>query len=141
MKPKVFLKTSFVYFILAIILGVFFREATKIKNFTQPTALGVLHTHTLVLGTFLFLILFAISLHKSLDNIKLLKKFFVLYNISLVFMLTMILIRGVTQVFTISLSKAQDAMISGFSGISHIMIMISFFILFKCLFDLCKIKK
>ena len=135
MKPKIFLKTSFVYFILAMILGVFFREVTKIKNFTQPTTLGVLHTHTLILATFLFLILFSISLQKSFDGMRLFRKFFVIYNVSLVFTILMMLIRGIVQVFSINLSKAQDAMISGFSGISHIMIMISFFILFKCLFD------
>ena len=61
------------------------------------------------------------------------KKFFILYNISLPFMAVMLLVRGVVQVQGTELTKAADAMISGFAGISHILIGISVLVLFRSL--------
>ena len=45
-----------VYFVLAIAAGVFHREYTKFSGFTGKTVLGNVHTHLLVMGAFLFLI-------------------------------------------------------------------------------------
>ena len=44
------INTSFVYLILALISGVFYREFTKFNGFTEKTTLGVVHTHLFVLG-------------------------------------------------------------------------------------------
>ena len=41
---------SFFYLILGLALGVFFREFTKLNDFSGATTLNVAHTHTLVLG-------------------------------------------------------------------------------------------
>lgn len=84
---KKLINTSFVYFILAMIAGVFYREFTKFYNFTEKTTLSVVHTHLLTLGMFLFLILAALFK----DNIKLsdnkkFKRFYIFYNISLPFL-------------------------------------------------------
>ena len=38
---KKLINTSFVYFILAMIAGVFYREFTKFYNFTEKTTLSV----------------------------------------------------------------------------------------------------
>ena len=68
-KMKKILNTSMVYFVLAIAAGVFHREFTKFSGFTGKTVLGNVHTHLLVMGAFLFLIvaLFCIQLPGLLD--------------------------------------------------------------------------
>lgn len=131
---KKLLNTSMIYFIAAILAGVFFREFTKFNHYTAATALGRLHTHLFVLGMFLFLIL-ALFCQKEdrLWKNRSFSRFFVLYNIALPFMTVTMLVRGIVQVLEISLSNAADAMISGFAGISHILLTIAFFLLFSAL--------
>ena len=137
---KKLINTSFVYFILAMIAGVFYREFTKFYNFTEKTTLSVVHTHLLTLGMFLFLILAALFK----DNIKLsdnkkFKRFYIFYNISLPFFAIMFIIRGIFQVLSIELSATINAIISGFAGISHIFMLISFILLFILLKDILEI--
>ena len=57
------------------------------------------------------------------------KKFFVLYNIALPAMVVMMLIRGIVQVLGIELGKMGNGMLSGLAGLSHIGMMIAFFLL------------
>ena len=52
---KKFINTSFLYAILAMIGGVFYREFTKINQFVGATALGKVHVHLFVLGMIFFL--------------------------------------------------------------------------------------
>lgn len=137
---KKLINTSFVYFILAMIAGVFYREFTKFYNFTEKTTLSVVHTHLLTLGMFLFLILAALFK----DNIKLsdnkkFKRFYIFYNISLPFFAIMFIIRGIFQILSIELSATINAIISGFAGISHIFMLISFILLFISLKDILEI--
>lgn len=118
--------TSMVYFLLAMAGGVFYREFSKFHGYTQKTTLAYVHVHFLVLGMFLFLLtaLFASQKPELFQN-KLFQKFYVLHNIALPFMVIMMLVRGVLQVLETQLTSAANAMISGFAGISHILIAIS----------------
>ena len=102
---KRIINTAIVYFIFAMAGGVFYREFTKWNGYTEPTTLGVLHVHLLVMGTLLFLItaLFA--------------------------KVTMLLIRGIVQVLGIELGKMGNGMLSGLAGLSHIGMMIALFLL------------
>ena len=136
---KKLINTSFIYFILAMIAGVFYREFTKFYNFTGKTTLSIIHTHLLTLGMFLFLILAALLKDsiKSLNNRKF-RRFYIFYNISLPFFAIMFIIRGVFQVLSIELSTTTNAIISGFAGISHIFMLISFILLFISLRDICE---
>ena len=138
MKPKTILKASMWYFIFAMIFGVFYREVTKFTNFTGKTTLSVVHAHGVVLGTILFLILFVLSVSKNFGQGSLFSKFFKTYNIALPFMLIMLIVRGVTQVFDVVITSTQSAIISGLSGLSHIIMLIAFIMLFRCLFQFCK---
>ena len=115
-----------IYLILALAGGVFYREFSKFHGYTGRTTLAYVHTHLLVLGMFLFLltILFASQKPELLHN-KLFQRFFVLHNIALPFMVIMMLVRGVLQVLEAQLTSAANAMISGFAGISHILMLIS----------------
>ncbi|MGL5648848.1 MAG: DUF2871 family protein, partial [Clostridium sp.] len=53
---KIF-NTSMLYLLFGLLGGVFFREFTRMSDFTGITRLSVVHTHALILGFFLFLIL------------------------------------------------------------------------------------
>ena len=131
---KKILNTSMIYFILAAAAGVFYREFTKFNGYTGETALSYVHTHLFVLGMFAFLVIALFGCQKpELFKQSTIKKFFILYNISLPFMAVMLLVRGVVQVQGAELTKAADAMISGFAGISHILIGIAVLVLFRSL--------
>ena len=131
---KKILNTSMIYFILAAAAGVFYREFTKFNGYTGETALSYVHTHLFVLGMFAFLVIALFGCQKpELFKQSTFKKFFTLYNISLPFMAVMLLVRGVVQVQGAELTKAADAMISGFAGISHILIGIAILVLFRSL--------
>lgn len=131
---KKILNTSMIYFILAAAAGVFYREFTKFNGYTGETALSYVHTHLFVLGMFAFLVIALFGCQKpELFKQSTCKKFFILYNISLPFMAVMLLVRGVVQVQGAELTKAADAMISGFAGISHILIGIAVLVLFRSL--------
>lgn len=131
---KKILNTSMIYFILAAAAGVFYREFTKFNGYTGETALSYVHTHLFVLGMFAVLVIALFGCQKpELFKQSTFKKFFTLYNISLPFMAVMLLVRGVVQVQGAELTKAADAMISGFAGISHILIGIAVLVLFRSL--------
>lgn len=123
------MNASIVYFLLAMIGGVFYREFTKWNGYTAPTTLGVLHVHLLVLGTVVFLLIAVIAKITDLENNSLFKKFFVTYNIVLPVMVLMLLARGIVQVLDIEIGKMGNGMLSGFAGLSHISIMIAFIFL------------
>lgn len=128
---KKMINTSFIYLILALVAGVFFREFTKLNGFTGKTALGVLHTHLFVLGVVFFLI-FALLIKnfpQILEN-KGWNRFYLLYNISLLLFSIMLLVRGIVDVLGVNLSMAVNASISGIAGISHLLLAISFIYFF-----------
>ena len=54
---KRYANTALIYAITAMILGVFYREFTKLNGFSGVTRLSVMHTHYFMLGMFFFLIL------------------------------------------------------------------------------------
>lgn len=72
---KRIINTAIVYFIFAMAGGVFYREFTKWNGYTEPTTLGVLHVHLLVMGTLLFLITALFAKVTMLAENLLFKKF------------------------------------------------------------------
>lgn len=126
---KKIMNTSLIYFVLAMAGGVFYREFTKWNGYTEPTTLGVLHVHLLVLGTGVFLLTALFAKVTELEKHSLFKKFFVLYNLALPFMVVMMLIRGIVQVLSIDLGKMANGMLSGFAGLSHIGMMVALLML------------
>lgn len=128
------INASIAYFASAIAAGVFYREFTKYNGYTGATALGRVHTHLFMLGMIMFLIIALFCRRDdSLPHDKTFKRFFVLYNISLPFMACAMLVRGIMQVQNVDLSKSADAMISGITGIAHILITVSLALLFVSL--------
>lgn len=105
--------------------GVYFREFTKFNNFTQKTTLGVAHLHPLVLGCVVFLIVGILSVITDIEKRKTFKWFMITYNVALPYMTVMFLVRGSLQVVSASLTAGKDGMLSGFSGIAHILMAIA----------------
>lgn len=120
---------SFIYFWLAMAGGVFYREFTKFNDYTGVTALGYIHVHLIVLGMLLFLVIALFCKTTGLLDNKLFKKFLVLYNIALPFMMIMMLVRGITQVLGTNLSTSMNGMISGLAGVSHVLMLVSLLLL------------
>lgn len=130
---KKILNISFVYFILAMVGGVFYREFTKILGFNGKTTLAYVHVHLLVLGTFLFLIIALFCRDSELLDNRRFQKFLIVYNVSLPLMVCMLLIRGILQATEFEVTNAMNGMIAGIAGISHIFLAISLWMLFSSL--------
>ena len=123
---KKYINRSIFYALLAMVGGVFYREFTKIMNFTGTTALGKVHVHLLVLGTFVYLIAALFSKQIDFEKEKSFKLFKYLYDVGLLITVIMLVVRGITQVLQINLSKGISASISGIAGIGHILTGVGF---------------
>lgn len=121
---KRYINLVFIYSILALTFGVFYREFTKFNNFIGKTSLSIIHTHYFVLGVIFFILMLLLEKSFNFTN----KKISIIvsaYNFGLNLTVIAFLIRGITQVLKINLSKAYDYSISGFAGIGHIFLGIS----------------
>ena len=130
---KKYMNLAFLYAILAMIGGIFYREFTKFNNFTGETTLAVVHLHLFVLGTIVFLLIAIFSHITDLSKQKTFNYFFKLHNIGLPFMTIMFLVRGITQVLALDLSNSASHAISGIAGLSHIIMGIAIILLFIAL--------
>lgn len=113
-------KTSMVYMILGLILGVYYREFTKFTDFSGKTQLSVLHTHTLVLGMLFFLIVLLLEKNFKLSQQKYFQRFYLFFNAGLIITLGMLLLHGTLTV----LGYPDSAAISGIAGIGHLLLTI-----------------
>lgn len=123
---KKLINTSFIYAILALASGVFYREFTRMSNYTEKTTLAVTHTHLFVMGSLVFLILVLFEKQFKITENKLFNKFFITYNLGLAFMVIMFIWRGIDQVLGLN----GGAMISGIAGLSHILFSVGIIMMF-----------
>ncbi|MEF9863514.1 MAG: DUF2871 domain-containing protein [Christensenellaceae bacterium] len=126
---KKLLNISFIYAIAALLGGVFYREFTKFNGFTGTTTLSIVHLHLLVLGMIVFLLLLIFEKLFDITQNKKFKPFLIFYNIGLLLMVIMLLIKGVTQV----LGGTSNAMLAGIAGIGHILLAVGIILLFVML--------
>lgn len=117
--------SSFVYAILGLFAGVFYREFTKATGFTGETVLSVLHTHILSLGLLFGLIALLLTARFKLEQFRTFLGFFISYQIALVLFLGSLITRGVVQVLIESPSSALSASIAGVSGIGHLLLSVA----------------
>lgn len=118
---KKYLNFSLIYAIAAMVTGVFYREFTKWNGYTGVTTLGKVHVHLFLLGMMVYLMIALFATHQELQKYKTFRIFLWVYNIGLPLTAVMMVVRGVTQVLSISLSSAANASISGIAGIGHIL--------------------
>lgn len=123
---KKLINTSLIYTILALVSGVFYREFTRSLEFSDKTTLSVMHVHLFALGSLVFLLLVLFEKEFKITKNKSFNKFFITYNVGLIFMISMFVWRGIDQVLGLN----GGAMISGIAGISHIIFSIGIIMMF-----------
>ena len=121
---KKYINLAFIYTILALVAGVFYREFTKFYNYDGATSLSVIHTHLLALGMLFFLITAVFQHIVNIEEGFRYKVFMVAYNVGLVMTVLMLFLRGLTEVLEVSVSSSLDAGISGFAGLGHMILSI-----------------
>ena len=132
---KKLINTAFAYMIVGLALGLFYREYTKFAGFTGQTNLSLLHTHTLMLGMFFFLVAALFEGQLKITEHKSFNKFFSFYNIGLLLSITLMAARGFLDMNPGTISKGLNASVSGMAGIGHIIITVGLFYFFKILRD------
>ncbi len=121
--------TAFAYAIIAMICGVIYREGSKFLELTQPTTWSLTHTHFFVLGMIFFLIVLLLEKSFNLTQNKKFQAFYIIYNIGLIWTGIMLWVRGIFDI-TKDASITYDKMISGISGIGHILLGIGIILFF-----------
>lgn len=117
---KKYLNLSTFYLVLGLVMGVFYREFTKINGFDGQTVLSVVHTHTLTLGFIFFIIILLLEKNFKLSENKGFKAWCILYNVSLIYVLATLTARGILQV----LGK-DFAGLSHISGLGHVLLSVA----------------
>lgn len=121
---KRYVNTALVYGFLAMVGGVFYRELTKFQSFTGKTTLSVVHTHYFVLGVLFFLLLLVLEKQFSFCRTRT-RRVLTVYHVGLNLAAVMFVVRGITQVLALNLSKGASAAISGMAGVGHILLGVS----------------
>ena len=127
---KRLLNAAFIYMLVGVASGLFYREFTKMNDFAegQFTQLGLAHTHLLTLGFIVLLIVLALEKVFGISSSpKLFAWCFWLYNAGVVLTSAMLIWHGS---FTV-LGQESNKMISGIAGLGHMLIpagMIVFFV-------------
>lgn len=112
---KRYINYAIVYAVLAL---VFYREFTKMNDYTAWTTLSVVHTHYFILGMMFFLILGLVSMNMNLK----INRAVLFYNIGLNLTVIMLVVRGIVQVLDLNVVLV---VISGIAGIGHIILGVS----------------
>ena len=118
---KRYVNTALVYAILAMIGGVFYREFTKMLDFTARTSLGLVHTHYFMLGMVFFLLLAVVEKSFSFTTPKT-GRVLAVYHLGLNLTAVMLVVRGIIQVMGITLSAGATGAVSGIAGLGHILL-------------------
>ncbi len=126
---KRFADSAFIYAVLAMVFGVFYREFTKFNFYDGDTVLSVIHTHYFLLGMVFFLVLMLIEKNFGISRQNKTGLFVITYQVGLNITVLSFLIRGIAQVLQSDLSKGMDASISGIAGIGHIAMSVSMLLL------------
>lgn len=112
---------SFTYSVIGLFLGLFGREYTVANEYYGYTALNVLHTHTLILGFFFFLIVLVISKVYDVHERKGFSIWFIIYNVGFLITTIAMFIRGILEV------KGTDMTgLNHIAGLGHVVISVGF---------------
>ena len=122
---------AFAYMLVGVASGLFYREFTKINDFPEgeATQLGLVHTHLLVLGFVVLLIVLLLEKTFALSESRLFGWFFWLYNAGLVLTSAMMIWHGSLTV----LGQESRGMIAGSAGLGHILLSAGMILLFLAL--------
>ncbi|MCD8792651.1 DUF2871 domain-containing protein [Staphylococcus gallinarum] len=115
-----------IYTILGLLSGFYYRELTVAHHFTGDTQLVVVHTHTLILGMFMHLVLLPIEKVFKLSSYYLFNWFFVIYNLGVLATIGMMFMKGTYQVIGLKVPETFP----GYTGIGHTTLTAGFILLF-----------
>ena len=104
------------YMIIGLLSGFYYRELTKEHHFTGDTQLALVHTHTLILGMFMFLLLLPLEKVFKLSSYYLFNWFFIVYHLGVIVTIGMMTYKGTLQVIG---AKYSPEALAGFAGIGH----------------------
>ena len=104
------------YMIIGLLSGFYYRELTKAHHFTGDTQLALVHTHTLILGMFMFLLLLPLEKVFKLSSYYLFNWFFIVYDLGVIVTIGMMTYKGTLQVID---AKYSPEALAGFAGIGH----------------------
>ena len=104
------------YMIIGLLSGFYYRELTKAHHFTGDTQLALVHTHTLILGMFMFLLLLPLEKVFKLSSYYLFIWFFIVYLLGVIVTIGMMTYKGTLQVIG---AKYSPEALAGFAGIGH----------------------
>ena len=105
-----------IYMIIGLFSGFYYRELTKAHHFTGDTQLSLVHTHTLILGMFMFLLLLPLEKVFKLSSYYLFNWFFIVYHLGVIVTIGMMTYKGTLQVIG---AKYSPEALAGFAGIGH----------------------
>lgn len=128
---------TFLFAILGLAGGLFFRLYTKAHDFTGFTELSVVHTHLLMLGMFGLLIALILEKVFALSKTKWFNLFFWHYCGGLMLTVVMMLIIGIDQVN----GDPASAMLAGIAGIGHIILTVAILFLFVAIYKRLDVRK
>lgn len=126
------LNTSLVYLLLGLLAGVFYREYTKAIGAPGGGQLSTLHTHLLVLGMIMFLLVLVLDAVFGLTGRRFFGVFYWTYNIGLAITIVMMVVRGMLTANGVSPADTSAA-IPGIAGLGHIVLSVGLVFLFVTL--------
>lgn len=111
--------------------GLAYRELTRSTGFTGFTQLALVHTHTLVLGTVVGLVLLALQRLYALGEDRRFGWFLWIWNIGLTLTAAGLAVKGTLQV--LGSPAAYSPALAGMSGLGHIVLTVGFVLAFLVL--------
>jgi hypothetical protein len=117
------------YTAAGLLSGLYYRELTKLQEFTGTSQLGVVHTHLLVLGTFAFLLFLALEHTLKLSRSRWFGAFLWVYNAGVALTAAMLTLHGSLTV----LGHETGPMLAGFAGLGHMLLTAGLVLLFATL--------
>lgn len=113
---------AFTFLIMGLGGGVFYREFTKLFNYTDPTHLGKIHVHALVLGFVLLTLIYSLVKKYGENNMNSLKKPIYIYITGLTFTLVNMVLLGIYEVVSSGQNIVNQNVLNGISGMGHIIL-------------------
>ena len=123
--------TAFGWMVFGVASGLFYREFTKLNDWPEgkPTQLGLVHTHTLVLGFLLLLVVMLLEKVFVLSRSRAFEWFFWLHNVGLAITAGAMIWHGCLTV----VGRSSTPMIAGIAGLGHMTLTAGMVLLFLAL--------
>lgn len=121
---------SATYSALGLAGGLFYRELTRTHPGADPSQLGLVHTHFLMLGMFTGLVVVALEKLFRLSDSPFAKAFEVTWHLGVMVTAVMMLVKGTLTTLAIDFNPK---MLAGISGTGHMLLTAAFILLFVVL--------